>query len=191
MRSHDLKIYPWAKAAGVSESAIRNFLAGDSDSLSDRTYQLLARAVDSTVAILQGEHHQPLPGTPQVKIGHYVGAGDEVHLVDGDESIDYMECPPGYQHGIATIVRGDSMRPLYENGDILFYRTREPAPTRSVPRRAVIVQVKDGPLYVKKLLPGTKKGRFHLLSINPLTPVIEDQSVESIARIGWVKPSEE
>ncbi len=57
-------------------------------------------------------------------------------------------------------------------------------------RDNVFVQVKNGPLYVKKLLPGSKRGRYHLLSVNPLTPVLQDQPIDSIARIGWIKPSE-
>lgn len=129
---------------------------------------------------------------PETPVAHYVGAGDEVHIIDGDAPVDYTPSPPGFERdrGAACIVRGASMRPIYDPGDMLFFRHRRDPPTdpKDVPERAVIVQVKDGPLYVKKLLPGTKKGRFHLLSINPLTPILQDQPVESFAYIEWVKP---
>lgn len=129
---------------------------------------------------------------PETPVQHYVGAGDEVHLIDGDGPVDYTPSPPGFErdHGGACIVRGVSMRPVYDPGDMLFFRHRRdpPASTKDLPERAVIVQVKDGPLYVKKMLPGTRRGRFHLLSINPLTPILQDQPVESFAYIEWVKP---
>lgn len=129
----------------------------------------------------------------EVPIAHYVGAGDQVILLDGHDSpIDYTPAPPGYERdkGAAVQVRGESMRPLYEPGDLLFFRARldPPAFAKDVPNRPVIVQVKDGPLYVKRMLPGTRRGRFHLISVNPLTPILQDQPVESFALIEWVKP---
>lgn len=135
---------------------------------------------------------RPAQEVPQTPIKHYVGAGDEVHLFDGDDAFDETPAPPGFEgdKGAAAIVRGESMRPIYDPGDMLFFRFRfdPPATAKDMPSRPVIVQVKDGPLYVKKLLPGTRKGRFHLLSINPLTAVLQDQLVESFAYIEWVKP---
>ncbi len=73
---------------------------------------------------------------------------------------------------------------------MLYFRTRRPPSTlaKDLPERPVIVQVLGGPLYVKKMIPGTRKGRFHLISVNPVTPILQDQVVESIAQIEWVKP---
>jgi phage repressor protein C with HTH and peptisase S24 domain len=135
---------------------------------------------------------RPAQDQPETPVAHYVGAGDEVHIIDGDAPVDYTASPPGFERdrGAACIVRGSSMRPIYDPGDMLFFRHRRdpPASAKDIPERAVIVQIKDGPLYVKRLLPGTRKGRFHLLSINPLTPILQDQPVESFAYIEWVKP---
>jgi phage repressor protein C with HTH and peptisase S24 domain len=186
-----LKVQTWTNASGLSESVVRHFLSGITDSMGDRTYTKLAIGAtkllerEITAAALRGE----APPVPTVPIFHYVGAGDEIHIVEGSEPMDWTEAPPGYEKGGAGIVRGDSMRPLFENADVLFWRHLEPPPAQ-VPRRAVVVKVKDGPLFVKKLLPGTRKGRYHLVSVNPITPVLEDQPVEAIARIGWVKPVE-
>ncbi|WP_020697441.1 S24 family peptidase [Reyranella massiliensis] len=128
----------------------------------------------------------------QTPIRHYVGAGDEIHIINEDGPIDETDAPPGYgwETGGAAVVRGDSMRPYFDPGDILFFRHRRspPASAKALPVRPVIVYTSSGALYVKKLLPGTKKGRFHLLSLNPLTPALQDQPVESFAYIEWVKP---
>lgn len=186
-----LKVFPWTQHAGLSEATVRGFLADRSRTLSDETYELLAEAASRLLqrpikaAQLRGEP----PTTIEIPLAHYVGAGDEVHLFDGNNFLDYVEAPPGFTKGAACVVKGDSMRPTFDDGDMLFYRQLE-APPKEPTRRAVIVQVKNGPLYVKKLLPGSRRGRFHLLSINPLTAVLTDQAVESIARIGWVKPVE-
>lgn len=132
---------------------------------------------------------------PQVPVRHYVGAGDEVHPFDDggdDDAIDWEDAPPGFNRrtGSAVIVKGESMRPIFDPGDMLFFKERRNPPTaaKDLPSRPVIVQTASGTLYVKKLLPGTKRGRFHLLSINPLVPPLQDQPVESFAYIEWVKP---
>lgn len=182
----------WARRSGLSESALWPFMKSKTQALGDDTYELLAVGASKILkrpiraATLRGEP----PVAIEIPIGHYVGAGDEVHLFDGDDStVDWTGAPPGFEKGAAAIVRGDSMRPMYDDGDILFYLTQEPPPpVKDLPQRPVIVQVKDGPIFVKRLLPGTKRGRYHLLSLNPLTPLLQDQPVLSIARIGWVKP---
>lgn len=184
------KIQTWTNASDLSEAGLRNFLEGRSDSMSDRTYaklaagasKLLGRTIDA--AALRGDP----PPLVQIPVHHYVGAGDEVHLIEGDNAFDYTEAPPGYEQGGAAIVRGDSGRPMFENGDIVFWRHQE-APPKKATKRAVIVFLADERLFVKKLLPGPAKGVYHLLSVNPTTPVLTDQKVETIARIGWVKPT--
>lgn len=221
LKVHNLSGRGISRAAGMSPSAASQFIQGNARSPKADTMrnfakgatELLGRPV-STFELVgdkmraemfadfgghlpAGPPPKPRPtrdDQPETPIRHYVGAGDEVHLFDGDggDAIDHTPAPPGFHRneGAAVIVRGESMRPIYDPGDMLFFRHRRdpPATPKELPIRAVIVQVKTGPLYVKKLLPGTKKGRFHLLSINPLTPIMQDQVVESFAYIEWVKP---
>lgn len=192
MAANNLQPKAWCREAGLSESALWPFLKGKkTKALGDDTYEKLADAASELLArpISAAELRGEPPPNAEIPLRHYVGAGDEVHLVDGDTEIDYTPAPPGYEKGSAAVVRGDSMRPTFEPGDMLFFRHRDaPQAFKDLPVRPVIVQVKDGPLYVKKLLPGTKRGRYHLLSVNPLTPVLQDQLVESIALIGWIQP---
>lgn len=185
------KIQTWTNASDLSEAGLRNFLEGRSDSMSDRTYaklaagasKLLGRKIDASA--LRGDP----PPHVEIPIHHYVGAGDQVHVIEGDDAFDYTEAPPGFENGGAGIVRGESMLPIFEPGDVLFWRHLERPPTEPS-KRAMIVKVVDGPLYVKKLLPGTKKGLYYLLSVNPNTEVLRDLPVEAVARIGWVKPAD-
>ncbi len=78
------------------------------------------------------------------------------------------------------------MLPAFEDGDVPVWRQLE-APPRKLPKRAVVVELDDGRLFLKKLLPGTRKGRYHLISVNPVTAPLLDQKVRAIARIGWLK----
>lgn len=193
MRAHHLKAYPWCKAANLAEATLRGFLACRTRTLNDETYVQLAEAAAEITGrnVSASELRGELPKVVEIALRHYVGARDEVHLIDEDEAIDYVEAPPGYAKASAAMVRGESMRPTFEPGDILFFRRKEdPAALKELPARPVIAQVRDGPLYVKQLLPGTRRGRFHLLSINPSTAPIQNQVVDSIARVGWVKSSD-
>lgn len=207
LKTHNLSGRGISVAAGLSSSAASQFIQGNARSPKADTLRAFARAASDllgrpiTPAELVGEkaaiappparpHEDDQPMTP---VAHYVGAGDQVFLLDGDDSpVDYIPAPPGFERdkGAAVQVRGESMRPLFEPGDLLFFRQRRDPPRKveDIPDRPVIVQVEDGPLYVKRLLPGTRRGRFHLLSINPLTPILHDQPVESFAVIEWIKP---
>lgn len=86
-------------------------------------------------------------------------------------------------HAYALEVSGDSMQPVYRDGDILVV-----APDES-PRRGdrVVVRTLDGEVMVKELLRLSER-RVELKSLNPLH---EDRSlareeVEWIARVLWV-----
>ena len=187
-----LKVFPWSERADLAEATLRGFIAGRSRTLSDETYEKLAEAASQILerpvnaAMLRGEK----PWTAEIQVLGYVGAGDEILRSAVDGGLGGEPAPPGYEDGGAAIVRGDSMRPVFDDGDILFFRSQEPPIGKPIPKRPVIVQVRGGPLYVKRILAGSKRGLFHLLSINPVMPVLEDRPVESIARIGWVKPAE-
>lgn len=129
-------------------------------------------------------HDRPAGGT--IEITHVVGAGDHVYPVPGDSPLGYIPAPPGYEAGGAVAIRGDSMAPLYCDKDLLFYRGWEMPPShRRISDRPVLIELADGRSLLKRLLPGSKAGRFHLASLNPSTPIILDVTVRTIARIGW------
>lgn len=205
---HSLSGRAISKAAGLSPSAASQFIRGNSQSPKSETIRKFANAATDllgrTVSVpeITGDKRMqqvfedwggPLEASDRrTPIRHYVGAGDEVHVVDDQHPIGHTPSPPGFERerGAAVVVRGDSMRPLFEPGDMLFFRQRftPPASAKQLPLRPVIVQIKGGALYVKKLLPGTSKGRFHLISLSPLTTPMQDQAVESFAHIEWVRP---
>ena len=183
------KVLPWARKAGVSEASIRNFLNGDSDSLSDRTYSLLAAADEVPIGALTGapdaeESDKP---TLTVPVRSYVGAGDEIVVVPNDqEPLYWVPAPPGLEDAEATEVRGRSMEPAYHNKDVLYHRQLEVDPLR-FRGEVVVAQVRNGKRFVKLLEKGARKGRFTLVSFNQQFPPIEDQLLDWVGPIEWVK----
>lgn len=187
--STGLKDFPWEKASGVGEGTLRKFRTGSARSMSDETYEKLAAgASDLLDRKIAPARLRPGAATDvELPIRSYVGAGDEVvEPVDGDGPIDYVTAPPELAEGEVLEVRGRSMLPAYEHGDLLFHRFMDPDP-RQLIGKLVIAKLKDGRRFVKVLLAGTKRGRFTLASLNPSFAPMEDQAVAAVARIVWVK----
>jgi phage repressor protein C with HTH and peptisase S24 domain len=189
---NDLEVQTWARASNKTESVVRHFLAGRSQSMSDRTYvqlaegasELLSRTV--TAGELRGEPDRDV----EIAIRTYVGAGDEVvEPIEGDPPIGLVAAPPELAEGEATEVRGRSMLPAYEEGDLLFHKFLDPNP-RELLGKLVVAKLLDGRRFVKVLLSGTMRGRFNLQSLNQAYPTMENQVVVAAARIVWVKKAQ-
>lgn len=109
---------------------------------------------------------------PTVAVAGKVGAGAKIPLVDAYTKGDgpQVECPEGISpHGIVAVeVSGDSMEPIYSDGDVLFYtrHTHENVPSEAVGRRSVCEDA-DGNVWVKQVKRGDQPDRFHLISLNP------------------------
>jgi phage repressor protein C with HTH and peptisase S24 domain len=191
MKKHHLTANAWAGLAGVSEGTIRNFLKGGehgSDSMSDRVYSLLANAIGETVPALQGEEvAQARASDETVPVRSFIGAGDEIVVLQPDgEPIDWTAAPPGMEGAEATQVRGRSMIPLYHEGDLLFHNRQGLDPSHYI-GEVVALQVKGGKRFVKLLQRGSRRGRYTLVSVNPAFPPMEDQQIEWVGPIEWVR----
>lgn len=187
MKREDLTPNAWAERAGVAEGTLRHFLAGRTESLNAGTLQKLGSALKNPVplAVLRGE----TAVTEQVPIVGYVGAGSEVFPIDDHAKgagIDDTERPPGEEEEVVgVIVRGDSMFPVYRDGDILFYGrtlTREP---HILNGQECVVRLTDGRSFVKLVKTVRRSKRFTLSSWN--APDIEDAEIDWAAPVKWVK----
>lgn len=109
---------------------------------------------------------------PTIALAGKVGAGAKIPLVDAYTKGDgpQVECPEGISpHGIVAVeVSGDSMEPMYSDGDVLFYtrHTHENVPSEAVGRRSVCEDA-DSNVWVKQVKRGDEPDRFHLISLNP------------------------
>ena len=120
-----------------------------------------------------------------VTVRGYIGAGAAVHIVD-DGPYDEIEAPFRCGPDCAAVrVRGDSMRPMMEEGDILVYDEQTEDAATMLNKRCV-VKLQDGRIFVKKLRRGTAPGLYSLESFN--ADLIEDVAVEWVAKIMAIMP---
>ena len=189
LKVHSLSGRAVSAAGGLSPSAASQFILGHSRSPKADTFSRFAKGASEKLgrAVTVGEMLGEAQAEIQLPISSYVGAGDEVVApVEGDGPIDYVAAPPELAEGEVLEVRGRSMLPAYEHGDLLFHRFMDPDP-RNLLGKLVIAKLKDGRRFVKVLQPGSKRGRFTLTSLNPSYAPMEDQAVAAVARIVWVK----
>ncbi len=136
--------------------------------------------------LLTGQEPAAAPA-PELPLFGYAGAGAQVFPFDGNtDPVDYVPAPPDLERGAAVIVKGDSMLPRFADGDTLYF-DRGQTPIEFAIGRECVVQVENGPVLVKRVERGTRKGRFHLMSINPAVPTLEDQRLTWAAEIRWTR----
>lgn len=192
MDHHKLRLLPWAKAARLSESGVRNFLAGRNRTLTDETYEKLADAANEllnadwvSAAVLRGEK----PQSTSVAIAGKVGAGQQIVPFDDSlkgAGIGEVERPPGAAGDIvAAEVEGDSMLPVYRAGDIIFYHRDGLGAWTDHVGDECVVALRDGRVFVKVLARGSTPKLATLNSYN--ASPIADVRVEWASPIRWVK----
>lgn len=123
-----------------------------------------------------------------VQVVGYVGAGAEVLAIDDHAKgagLEEIPAPPGMVNGIALIVRGDSMAPKYDDGEVLFIE-KTVYDISSLVGEHCYVQLADGRCYVKKLQYGARPGLYTLISYN--APPIVDVAIERAYPIAFTKP---
>lgn len=125
-----------------------------------------------------------------VPIVGYVGAGAEIYPINDYPNgcgIDEVEAPPGHngEKIVAVCIKGDSMEPVYSEGDILYYsREWDYVPANCIGKKC-IVHTADGRTLVKKLLAGTKPGYWQIFSYNG--GKIEEVELKWAAPVIYVK----
>ena len=127
-----------------------------------------------------------------INVVGYVGAGAEIcpfddHVKGAGLEIVETDFPvkPGT---VAVIVKGDSMLPRFEEGDLIGYM-EDSADPRTLIGKICIVRLADGRTFVKKLKRGSKEGMFTLVSANARD--IEDVEVEWARRYRFSIPADE
>ena len=124
--------------------------------------------------------------TVSIPIVGIVAAGEGWTHVDQHPN-DAVEFEAGDSDLIAIDVRGDSMSPVYRNGDTLICRRRPGKYGDNLIGRDCVVLTKSGDGYVKILRRGSRPGLFNLTSYNPVFEAVEDVQLQWIAPIAWIK----
>jgi phage repressor protein C with HTH and peptisase S24 domain len=123
--------------------------------------------------ILFGDHDEAAgerERKPIVPIMGYIGAGAEIEPefeqvpLDG---FDQVELPFALDDDVIALqVKGDSMLPIYNDGDVVIVRTDPRVPIDRLVGDEAAVRTYDGKRYLKHLIPGTKRHTYTLVSAN-------------------------
>jgi phage repressor protein C with HTH and peptisase S24 domain len=205
IKQHGLTVVELAKRLNTSEVQIHRLKSGKRK-LTLEWLTRISAALDCEVSDLiktnpntneKNQSFQKPAITPIMRkrtcfVVGYVGAGAEVYSVDAyakGDGMEEVECPSNLnpEDVIALRVKGDSMYPRFEDGDLIFYRRDfYGIDEQCFNNRPCIVGLKDGRNFVKIIKPGTKKGHFNLLSHN--APMIENVKVSWCAKILSITP---
>lgn len=168
-----------ARAAATSQQNIERIESGKVQ---------MSRALPAVLKALGLSEDEP-GSTPQlVPVVGYVGAGAEISAAIDDHAkgggLDHVDVPAGVMSlsSVAVIVRGDSMHPVYRDGDTIFYDRQYKGNLDHLIGKTCIVRLMDGRTLIKDLY--RNNGSYTLISHNapPITGVIE-----WAAPVVWIK----
>jgi phage repressor protein C with HTH and peptisase S24 domain len=124
----------------------------------------------------------------KIPVVGYVGAGFQIYPVDDHmkgAGLDEVDAPPGFvsKSAVAVIVKGDSMVPVLDEGDVIYYDQRLESDFESLLGRMCVVQCTDGSTYVKQLRQTEGRLWLHSHNADPIFP----SGITWVARVLWIK----
>lgn len=178
-----------SKISGVSQSYIFKILNDQIKKPSLDTLEKLASALDSTVAQLNHslelpKEADPVVGLRKVPLISWVQAGLPTPVASLDDMDKWYICPVSISNeGFALKVRGESMEPMFYEGDIVFIDPEVPAESGRIVA-AVDDGAADPEATLKKLV---KDGsEYYLKALNPDWPGPKFQPFTQSMRIAGV-----
>ena len=175
-----------AMSADVSYDQLKSLRQGKSQRTNVDDAVKVAKAFGVT---LEEFYAGSLDGKPRViAVAGKVGAGARVDLVDAyaKGAGDYhVLCPTQLQptNIVAVEVAGDSMEPVYSEGDLLFYTriSHDGVPSEAIGKKCVVEDT-AGNAWVKYLKAGEQPGTFSLISLNTTGANMHD------VKLAWAAP---
>jgi transcriptional regulator with XRE-family HTH domain len=129
------------------------------------------------------------PEPRSVSVVGYVGAGAEINAVDWHSrvgEIEAIEAPPGeILSTVAVIVRSDSLYPVYQDGDVIFYARDGMEDEASYLGRECVVKLANGPTLLKRVMRGSERGSYLLLSYN--ASPMDNIRLDWASPVRWIK----
>jgi len=172
-----------ARAMGTPYSTYAAHENGQND-ISRKSARIYSQAFNVPAGwILTGEGARARRTVPLLG---YVGAGFAIIPLGETDELERVPAPPGVSEPLMAVkVRGESMEPAFYDGDLIFYDERHRKPAGELLGRECVIRLRDGQMYVKRLLKGSAKGKFVLFSHN--SPPLLDQSVDWACPVEYIK----
>ncbi len=163
---------------------IRSIMQGSSPTLDN--WERVCRFLNIHIQYNTGEDIYSF--TTEIPVHGYVGAGGETAFLPSEVAIDTIEVPTFHANLIGLEVRGNSMAPVYNEGDIVFIDTAYP-PAPALNGVDCVIELSDARGGYLKRLRVIGKGRtrsYMLESINPTHPPMMDVEILSARPVRWV-----
>lgn len=175
-------------AAGLGETAVRDIIERQQDPRT-KTLARLAQVLGVTIGELV-EGQQPL--IQSIPIVGCISAGEGWIPFDDEaaHTVDEVELRVDGGEPVALEVKGDSMYPVYRDGDLLIGAKASGPRADNLVGLDCIVLTDRNERYVKFLARGDAPGKFHLRSYNPAHKDIPNVKLVWAAPILWVKRSQ-
>jgi len=120
----------------------------------------------------------------QVPLVGYVGAGATAHFFNESGPLGEVDPPEGAtEDTVAVEIRGDSLGAAL-NGWLAFYDRVQRPVTADLIGHLCVVGIDDGRILVKKLARSRARGRYHLISQEPML----DVAVDWAAKVKLLRP---
>jgi phage repressor protein C with HTH and peptisase S24 domain len=144
--------------ANLSQTAVRDVLER-TENPGVGTLHKLAEALEIPPEDLFGVGRVPVTGL--------IGAGGQVAYFPEEQEQRYVARPPlAIGRYMALEVKGDSMLPKYEPGDIVYVRREHDGVLPEYLGKYCAIHTAEGGTYLKIISPGTEPGRYTLRSLN-------------------------
>lgn len=137
--------------------------------------------------LLEGQG-APAVGLRSKVVGEII-TGQEV-LIFQDKAVHKVVDLPagGGPVTVALQVSGGSMRGIADDGWLIFFDDLQPTPSDDLLGKLCVVETNGGKIYVRTLLKGRGKGKYHLESPIGSHKTISDQKLKWAALVTWIKP---
>lgn len=171
--------------AGEGPEFLRDLFRGDNKKPSAMALVQVARALGTNASWLLEGRDEAETEPPTVPVAFYIGAGAVVMAFDDQWDLEWVPVPPGDKDVKgAAIVKGTSQLPALREGDIVFWGepSSDPDPFLGL---ECVCSLSDGRQLVKRIIAGSKRGLYTLLSHND-EPIL-DVRIALAAPVLWVK----
>lgn len=172
-----------ALKAGLDASAVQKWFKEGKWPRLDTFLRVCSAAGVSPGWLLAGEE----PFRIDIPVVGIVSAGEGFVPTDDDGRFGPVHFDVGDANVIAIEVRGDSMAPVYRQGDTLICHRTAARHADNLVGRDCAVRTRNGEHYIKILKRGSRVGLFTLRSFNPAHEDIEDVQLDWAAPVAWVK----
>ena len=187
-KSLNLTQQEFAQHLQVTQPTVHRWEKGFYDP-DEEALQRLSQMTDLPPAYFRYGEKALGPEPRSVNIVGYVGPGAEINAMDrhgwsGDTEV--VEAPPGETlSSVAVVVRGDSMYPVYQDGDVIFYARDGLEDEASYLGRECVVKLANGPMLLKRVMRGSERDSYLLLSYN--ASPMDNIRLDWASPVRWIK----